>query len=285
MCKSKVIVIRFFIFFFLVLFFNKIAYADEVILEIDDIMKVEFQDSKITFNFSDITNKAGGHKLKTKNLSRKITNLSGELDYEYTVHQKVEGKGISIFENETVYQLNSGESANVIWLPELDTRKYDYLSPETYKYYFWVEYKELNEELDNKTFESEILEIPIIVNSDLAVFEFSDGTTNVLNELDFKTIDFNEPYLTGEFVIGATLMNRDFGDKIVDVKVLTSGAGLEIDKESSFSIQGLQGVQTIRPNTRYNYSLDAKKYDNSSKDEYKIKIITQEVTTELKPDI
>lgn len=285
MCKSKVKVIRFFILFLLVIYSNQIVYAEKVNLEIDDVVKVEFQNSKITFNFSDITNKAGGHKLKTKNLSRTITNLSNELDYEYIVHQKVEGEGISIFENETVYHLIPGESANVLWLPELDTRKYNYLSPETYKYYFWVEYKELNEELDNKTFESEIIEFPILVNPDVAVFGFSDGTTNILNKLNFETIDFNEPYLTGEFVIGATLMNRDFGDKIVDVKVLTSGAGFEIDKESSFSIQGLQGVETIKSDTTYNYSLDAKKYNNSRKDDYKIKIITQEVTTELKPDI
>lgn len=285
MCKSKVIVIRFFIFFFLVLFFNKIAYADEVILEIDDIMKVEFQDSKITFNFSDIINKAGGYKLKTKNFSRVITNLSKDTIYEYTIHQTVEGDGVSIFENISTYQLNPGKTANILWLTELDARKYDYLNPENYKSYFSIEYKELNNELDNITFKSEVLEFPIIVNPDIAVFQFSELTTSLPDELNFENINFNEPFLTGEFVIGASIMNRDFGDKEIDVNVSTSGVGLEVDKEASFSFHGLQGVETIKSDTTFNYRLDARKYDNSRKEEYKIEIITQEVTTQVKPEI
>lgn len=125
--------------------------------------------------------------------------------------------------------------------------------------------------------------LPLEVKASHATFAFSDTTSETLETINFEEIAFDTPSLIGEVTVGATLGNKDFGTKAVDVAVTTNGVGLSIEKGAGLKLEAKQATRDEKEDT-FEYTLNAMKFDSKAAESYNV-TITATDTTNVDPEL
>ncbi|MFW8052104.1 hypothetical protein [Vagococcus fluvialis] len=125
--------------------------------------------------------------------------------------------------------------------------------------------------------------LPLEVKASTAVFAFDK--TELSGAIDFATINdefTNNETLTGSVAIDATLKNKDFGEKQVDITATAKGTGLSME-ESKFSVIAPQATKKTEQQS-FDFNLDATKFDSKKADSYNVTITASEKTEEETPE-